>query len=886
LVWDIREPVSGSVQALWDIEEAVSNAVELVWDVAELPGVLTIVGGDFYLDGLILNPGSPAEGKLMNVRLVQATVDFSGETEVSNWDADANTTAFIAQLPNYKAKGVNAITVSFQGGNFNAGWDEAYDAGAWNADGTVKAAHWARMELVIAAMIDNGIVPIVGLTYFRQDQILTDEAAVLNMVEVAKGLLGPYKDRIIVEVTNESENALVSHAILQQTRNHEIVDDLVLDGFFASASHHSGTVPSVAEQGDGQVVLLHSNGETVAGIGTMIASSLATFPTLPAVVNEDGDSARTATDHEQRAIATVNAGGSWGYHEPLGYQYWDGTNMTTIDWSITGGVNAAIKAATFDEILALTTPSAPLEVAVPTSIVTNEGWDDPDGVVTGADLYTLVDEGIAGADDDTTRLRSPASPTNDVIEFHVTDLADPGTGLGHYVRARVRSASTGGVHDVVVALIENTTVIASGSFNFDGTSVVWQTLEVALTETEANSITDYNDLRIRITANQTSGLSRRVQLTAAEFEIASALSPVATSIDLLWDQGASLAVGLMLEWGVNDEVADSVSLVWDVVVGVESEKVLVWGVFVTVTNSAMGSWDVREVVADAVMLEWDVRGEVSEVVGLVWDVGEVVANLVEVFWNVLAGITDAVELAWDVESIAGVTDAVAMVWDVGEPITDATVLRWNVTQELQDEVVLHWDAREAISDTASLLWAVSEQISDDSSIIWDVEATGAVTDTLNLLWSVEEEITDSLTLNWNVRVEVADDITITWDVLDQVEQDVNLIWDVEATDPVQDSVDVLWGVAGEITDALALVWDVHDEVGDVVELTWDTFVSATTSTSLLWAVTGAITDSISLRWDVTGTDTISTVIGGREYVASTREHIAEARTYNTATRTH
>lgn len=320
-------------------------------------GVLSRTGADLYKDGTILNPLSPAEGLLMNIRVVQATVDFSAETEVSNWDAEANTDAFIDALSFWREHGVNCVVLNFQGGNFEAGWGESYDAGAWNSDGSLRAAHGARMARVINACLQNGITPMVGLTYFRQDQILVTESDVLAMVETAKDFLTPWKSQIIIEVTNESENALVSHAILQEDRNHEIVDDLEAAGFMATASHHSGVVPTVAQQGDGQIVTLHANGETEAGIGTMVASAISTFPSLNICINEDGATTRTATEIADRCTAAVTAGAGWGFHDPSGWQYWDGTNMTTMDWTPATSENDA----GLDTIRSLTTPV--LEIA-------------------------------------------------------------------------------------------------------------------------------------------------------------------------------------------------------------------------------------------------------------------------------------------------------------------------------------------------------------------------------------------------------------------------------------------------------------------------------------------------------------------------------------------
>jgi hypothetical protein len=58
--------------------------------------------------------GTKAEGLLMNVRMVNAA--FEDRTR-PDFDPDANTDEFIAQIPDYVAHGVRAFTVCLQGGS-------------------------------------------------------------------------------------------------------------------------------------------------------------------------------------------------------------------------------------------------------------------------------------------------------------------------------------------------------------------------------------------------------------------------------------------------------------------------------------------------------------------------------------------------------------------------------------------------------------------------------------------------------------------------------------------------------------------------------------------------------------------------------------------------
>ena len=74
---------------------------------------VSIVGTAWHINGSPVNPGSPAAGLLMNVRMVNAIFE---DRNRSDFDADANADRFIAAIPAYAAHGVNAFTVCLQGG--------------------------------------------------------------------------------------------------------------------------------------------------------------------------------------------------------------------------------------------------------------------------------------------------------------------------------------------------------------------------------------------------------------------------------------------------------------------------------------------------------------------------------------------------------------------------------------------------------------------------------------------------------------------------------------------------------------------------------------------------------------------------------------------------
>src|SRR4029077_3231169 len=125
--------------------------------------------------------GGKLEGTLPNSRMVQATFDDANPLTVGMWkypdgtpyNASRQTNEFVTAVPTYHAHGLLAVTVNFQGGNPVAGYAGAtqpWDNTAFNADGTLKAAYFARMDKVIRALDAHGMIAILGYFYFGQDE--------------------------------------------------------------------------------------------------------------------------------------------------------------------------------------------------------------------------------------------------------------------------------------------------------------------------------------------------------------------------------------------------------------------------------------------------------------------------------------------------------------------------------------------------------------------------------------------------------------------------------------------------------------------------------------------------------------------------------------------
>lgn len=311
---------------------------------------LTFNGRALEIDGVPINQGETAEGIPTNSRMVQATSDFSGE--IAQWDADANTEAFVAQLDTYAAHGLNAITVNFQGGLYEPSWQENYLNSAWTSAGGLKQAYADRMTLALDGMVARQIIPIVSLFYFRQDQVLANEAAVIAAVDNATAFLEPWQDQIIIEVINEASHNLVDQPILMEDRAAELVLRCQNAGYFASFSIVPGGVPTTAQAGTADVIFLHGNNRTPTQIRSMAQTAKTRFPGRPVLFNEDGPTG-TNTYTPQDYINNLNAAivdesCGWGYYDQSGFQD-NGLSAETIRWEL----DEPDKNQVFDRFLAL-----------------------------------------------------------------------------------------------------------------------------------------------------------------------------------------------------------------------------------------------------------------------------------------------------------------------------------------------------------------------------------------------------------------------------------------------------------------------------------------------------------------------------------------------------
>ena len=249
---------------------------------------VSIREGKWFINDELTYRGTRAEGLLMNVRMVNSVFE---DRRKPDFDPDANTDRFLAQLPDYAAHGVRAFTLCLQGGM--PGYEGAVNS-AFAPDGSLRPSYLGRVQRVIEACDRQGLVVILGCFYQRQDQVLADEAAVrAGVVNVAHWIRRSGFRNVVLEIANEFDHDGFDHPLLRSEDGEVELIRLAkktAPGLLVSTSGlgHGRFPDKVAKAAD--FLLIHFNGTPLDEIPTRIAA-LKKYG-KPIVCNEDQKSRR------------------------------------------------------------------------------------------------------------------------------------------------------------------------------------------------------------------------------------------------------------------------------------------------------------------------------------------------------------------------------------------------------------------------------------------------------------------------------------------------------------------------------------------------------------------------------------------------------------------
>jgi hypothetical protein len=340
---------------------------------------VAIVGDAFHINGKPTYAGRTWKGKkieglLFNSRMVQGIFDdLNDETrsrwnypDTGKWDPQRNTREFVAAMPEWRKHGLLAFTISLQGGSPQGySRQQPWHNSAITAEGELRPEYMARLEKILDRADELGMVPILTVFYFGQDQRLTDEAAVKRAVERT---IDWVHDRgytnVLLEINNECD-VDYDHDILKPDRVHELIEHAknysahrlpVPAGkdsdaarksparLYVSTSYGGGTVARENVVRSADFILMHGNGvKDPARIAEMVRQvrKVNGYRIMPVLINED--------DHfdfdkpTNNMVAAIGEFCSWGYFDPGQSNYRDGYQCPPVNW----GLNTERKQAFF-----------------------------------------------------------------------------------------------------------------------------------------------------------------------------------------------------------------------------------------------------------------------------------------------------------------------------------------------------------------------------------------------------------------------------------------------------------------------------------------------------------------------------------------------------------
>ena len=268
---------------------------------------VTIEGGRFFINGAVTYRGQSAEGRLMNVRMVNSVFE---DAHRPSFDAAANTEEFVSRMHRYVGMGVRGFTLSLQGGY--PGYEGARNT-AFERNGALRSGYMARVARVIERADALGAVIVLSLFYQRQDQHLADEQAIrAGVLKVVDWIRARGYRNVILEVANEYGHSGFDHPVLRSDAGVASLIRLANNRYpallvSASSIRNGKATPQVAAASD--LLLVHFNAVALSDIPSRVRALRQDYPGKAVVCNED---ARTGSAAAAATSASVQAGASYG----------------------------------------------------------------------------------------------------------------------------------------------------------------------------------------------------------------------------------------------------------------------------------------------------------------------------------------------------------------------------------------------------------------------------------------------------------------------------------------------------------------------------------------------------------------------------------------------
>jgi len=287
------------------------------------------------------------------------TINYWAYPDTKKWNPDRNTDEFVENMDKWKTYGLLSFTINIQGGS-PQGYSQLqpwYNSGYYE-DGSLRPEYFLRLEKILSKADELGMVPILGLFYFGQDERLRDEKAVINAVNnVIDWLFDKRYQNILIEVNNEC-NVRYDHDILKPQRVHELIELIKSKRkngyrFYAGTSYGGGFIPLSNVVLTSDFILIHGNGVSdPARILEMVNKTreVEGYTPKPILFNEDDHFNFEKEDNN--FISAIKGYASWGYfdYRMKDESFEDGYQSVPVDW----GINSARKKQFFSLLKEIT----------------------------------------------------------------------------------------------------------------------------------------------------------------------------------------------------------------------------------------------------------------------------------------------------------------------------------------------------------------------------------------------------------------------------------------------------------------------------------------------------------------------------------------------------
>jgi len=319
--------------------------------------IVTIKDDQFYINGKPTYEkrywkGYKIEGLLLNSRMVQGIFDDENPETVKNWiypgstkwDADRNTYEFVVNIEKWRSYGLLSFTLNMQGGSpYGYSSGQPWINSAFKEDGSLKTAYLARLERILNKADELGMVPILGLFYFGQDERLKDEKAVVAAVNnIIDWLFEKNYRNILIEIDNECNISNYDHEILKPQRVNELIDMVKARSrngvrFLTGTSYGGGFIPLSNVVKSSDFILIHGNGVSDPdAISNMVIQTrkVEGYTIKPILFNEDDHF--NFENEKNNFTSAIKNYVSWGYfdYRMKDETFTDGYQSVPVDWGI------------------------------------------------------------------------------------------------------------------------------------------------------------------------------------------------------------------------------------------------------------------------------------------------------------------------------------------------------------------------------------------------------------------------------------------------------------------------------------------------------------------------------------------------------------------------